>query len=132
MNVSLRDWFAGQAMIGMIISQGKNGMDCGHETEYNGLRYPDGIITGLAMGIAEDAYALADAALGTRLTPDGKYPDACHHGEKLAKRLLNQVREDHWPDGYEPVPSITEAEHTSPLENAKGSRILKDAREIGG
>lgn len=102
--IALRDWFAGQAMIGMIIANGKRMIDDAAETEYNGLRYPDdGCITGQAQGVAEDAYAIADAMLGVRLTCDGRYPDEALHGETYAKAMLNKVREDHLPEGWEEI-----------------------------
>lgn len=98
-NVSLRDWLAGQAMIGMLVANGKRMIEDAAETEYHGLRYPDGSITGQAMGIAEDAYALSDAMLGVRATNDGRYPDPSCHGKEYALNAINQVRKDHWPDG---------------------------------
>lgn len=98
-NLSLRDWFAGQAMIGMIVANGKRMIEDGVETDYNGLRYPDGHITGQAMNVAEDAYALADAMLGVRMTNDGRYPDSSTHGKEYALFALNDVRKNHWPDG---------------------------------
>lgn len=78
--MTLRDWFAGQALVGVVARMT-------HESLYpndaaaDGLRYADGTLHGQAQAIAEDAYALADAMLAVRKTADGRFPQSSRAAE---------------------------------------------------
>jgi len=63
--LTMRDWFAGQAIAGLLARQHGDVLP-GADTEYLGLRYPDGTLFGGAQAMAQDAYALADAMIAER------------------------------------------------------------------
>lgn len=76
--ISLRDWFAGQAMAAIVscyTSVGKNDdgltTGCHNQDMMIGKSHITGECDGL-WEIAEDAYSLADAMLKARGVPDGK------------------------------------------------------------